>query len=274
LPLDAYADLCRPFGLDGTFLEGGEPVIGRPEGVSFPAYSVPREYCSKCTRFVECGEGSGEPRYTCSLGLFQNDDGSLVHFCEAEAACVQTRCTEFQPKSLAIVSPCDLSSLHPLVGFPGVFAASTALIDARAVIGAGTKIWHYSVVGAGAVIGRNCVVGSHVTIDGGTLMGSGCHIQNGARLFKGVVLGDNVFVGPQVVFTNDRYPRVSPGGFSLEKTRVGRNASIGAGAVVRCGITIGPFAMVGAGSVVTKDVPEDAVVVGVPAERLLSDSVA
>lgn len=146
--------------------------------------------------------------------------------------------------------------------FPDVQIHPTAVIDNGAEIGAGTKIWHFSHVMGIARIGANCVLGQNVFVAG--VVGDGCHIQNGANIFEGVTLEDEVFVGPGVQFTNVKRPAAGTKQ-PYQKTLVKRGATIGAGAVIICGVTIGEGALVGAGSVVTKDVPAGATVVGNPA---------
>lgn len=154
-----------------------------------------------------------------------------------------------------------------------VFVHSGADVSPDAVIGDGTRIWHGSHVREGAVLGVDCTVGEGVYVDAGVRIGASCKIQNGALVYRGVTLEDGVFVGPHVCFTNDRHPRaVSPEGrklgaedWNVVPTLVRHGASIGAGAVVVAGVTIGRFAMVAAGAVVTRDVPDHGLVMGVPA---------
>jgi acetyltransferase-like isoleucine patch superfamily enzyme len=149
----------------------------------------------------------------------------------------------------------------------------TADVSAAAHIGEGTRIWHEAQVREGARIGKECVLGKGVYVDKDVVVGDRCKIQNRASLFHGVVLMDGVFVGPHVIFANDRNPRsVNPDGtlkteddWEQESTYVQRGASVGAGAVVLPGVTIGEWAMVGAGSVVTANVPAHAIVRGNPA---------
>jgi len=149
----------------------------------------------------------------------------------------------------------------------------TADVSPDAQIGEGTRIWHEAQVREGARVGRECILGKGVYVDKDVVVGDRCKIQNRASLFHGVVLMDGVFVGPHVAFTNDRFPRaVNPDGslksdddWEQEPTFVQRGASVGAGAVVLPGVTIGEWAMVGAGAVVTSDVPAHAIVKGNPA---------
>jgi acetyltransferase-like isoleucine patch superfamily enzyme len=150
---------------------------------------------------------------------------------------------------------------------------STADVSPGAAIADGTQIWHEAQVREGARIGSDCILGKGVYVDRDVTIGDRCKIQNRASIYHGVTLEDGVFVGPHAVFANDRYPRaVNPDGslksdddWQVEPTLVRHGASIGAAAVVLPGVTIGKWAMVAAGSVVTADVPEHAVVRGNPA---------
>jgi UDP-2-acetamido-3-amino-2,3-dideoxy-glucuronate N-acetyltransferase len=149
---------------------------------------------------------------------------------------------------------------------PDPFVHATALVDADVEIGDDTKIWHFCHILSGSRIGAGCVLGQNVMVGPGVNVGSGCKIQNNVSLYKGVTLEDEVFCGPSAVFTNVLTPRA----FVERKdefapTLVRRGATIGANATIVCGVTIGRYAMVGAGAVVTKDVADHALVIGVPA---------
>ena len=155
----------------------------------------------------------------------------------------------------------------------GISAAATAVVETSR-IGAGTQIWGFTHIQAGAVLGANCSVGSHCFVENGVTIGNDVTIKNGNLLWDGLTIEDGVFIGPGVLFTNDRYPRsrrlpqAAPryvGRHWLVPTRVRHGASLGAGAIVLPGVTVGPYAMVGAGSVVTSAVPAHALVVGNPA---------
>lgn len=138
-----------------------------------------------------------------------------------------------------------------------------------AEIGEGTNIWHFVHVRKGARIGKNCNIGKGVYIDTNVEIGDGCKIQNFATIYQGVKIGNGVFIGPHVCFTNDVYPRASSWDDErLVKTLVKDCASIGANATVIAGLTIGRFAMVGAGAVVSKDVPDQGLVLGNPARLI------
>lgn len=145
----------------------------------------------------------------------------------------------------------------------------TAVIDEGARIGDDTKIWHFCHVMSGARIGERCVLGQNVYVGGAAVIGDGCKIQNNVSVYDGVHLADDVFVGPSAVFTNVRHPRAHVSRKDeYEPTRIERGVSIGANATVVCGTTLGEFAFVGAASVVTRDVPAYALVLGNPARQM------
>ena len=146
------------------------------------------------------------------------------------------------------------------------FVHQSAIIDADVLIGAGTRIWHFSHVLGGSDIGANCVVGQNVMIGPRVRIGNGCKIQNNVSIYEGVTIEDEVFCGPSAVFTNVITPRAFVDRKSeFRPTLVKRGASIGANATVICGATIGAYAMVAAGALVTRDVPQFSLVVGAPA---------
>jgi UDP-2-acetamido-3-amino-2,3-dideoxy-glucuronate N-acetyltransferase len=149
----------------------------------------------------------------------------------------------------------------------------TADISPEARIGPGTRIWHEVQVREGAVLGKDCTLGKGVYIDRDVIVGNRVKIQNRASLYHGVTIEDGVYIGPHVSFANDRYPRaINPDGapqtdadWQVVPTRVREGASIGAGAVILPGVTIGRWAMVGAGAVVTRSLPDQALTLGNPA---------
>lgn len=152
---------------------------------------------------------------------------------------------------------------------PSIFIHETAVVDQGAILGAGVKVWHFShlmphcAIGAGSIIGQNCFVGNHV------ILGVGVKVQNNVSLYEGLHCEDYVFIGPSAVFTNVINPRSAiERKDQFKKTLVKKGASIGANATIICGNTIGAFALIGAGTVVTRPVPDFALVVGNPARQI------
>ena len=148
-------------------------------------------------------------------------------------------------------------------------AHTTAVIDEGAVIGNGTKVWHFSHIMSGAVIGENSTIGQNVLVSSQAVLGNNVKVQNNVSVYSGVVCEDDVFLGPSCVFTNV----INPRSFISRKdefrhTLVKKGATIGANATIICGVTIGEYAMIGAGAVVTKDVPDYALVVGNPGKQI------
>jgi UDP-2-acetamido-3-amino-2,3-dideoxy-glucuronate N-acetyltransferase len=149
------------------------------------------------------------------------------------------------------------------------FVHESSYVDDGARIGKGTKIWHFSHVMAGAVIGERCNLGQNVVVMPGTRLGDNVKVQNNVSIYEGVEIEDDVFCGPSCVFTNVLNPRSHISRKSeYRKTIVRKGASIGANATIVCGTTLGQYAFIGAGAVVTSDVPDFALMVGVPARRV------
>ena len=148
------------------------------------------------------------------------------------------------------------------------FSHETAVIDENVIIGRGTKIWHFSHIMSNSEIGENCNLGQNVVVSPGVKLGRNVKVQNNVSIYTGVVCEDDVFLGPSMVFTNINNPRsaITRKDFYL-KTIVGKGATIGANATVVCGHNIGEFAFIGAGAVVTKDIPPYALVIGNPARQ-------
>lgn len=150
------------------------------------------------------------------------------------------------------------------------FVHESSYIDDNVVIGDNTKIWHFCHVQSGAVIGRNCSLGQNVNISNNVKIGNGVKIQNNVSVYEGVTIEDEVFLGPSCVFTNDLTPRAAypKGHDNYKQTVIGKGASIGANATIVCGHNVGRYAMVAAGAVVTKDIPEYTLVAGIPARPI------
>jgi UDP-2-acetamido-3-amino-2,3-dideoxy-glucuronate N-acetyltransferase len=149
------------------------------------------------------------------------------------------------------------------------FKHESAIVDQPAEIGKGTKIWHWVHVMSGAQIGEGCVLGQNVYVGSGARLGNGVKVQNNVSIYDEVILEDDVFCGPSMVFTNVINPRSAvERKDEYKRTLVKKGASIGANATIVCGVTLGQFSFIGAGAVVTKDVPDFALMVGVPAQQI------
>jgi UDP-2-acetamido-3-amino-2,3-dideoxy-glucuronate N-acetyltransferase len=146
-----------------------------------------------------------------------------------------------------------------------IYRHPTSYISENATIGSGVKIWMNVQIRENVTVGSDCIISKDVYIDKNVTIGSRCKIQNSVSIYDGVTIGDDVFVGPNVSFTNDRVPRAFNSQWKISKTDVRNGASIGANSTIICGISIGDYSMVAAGSVVTKDVPPYKLVMGNPA---------
>ena len=147
------------------------------------------------------------------------------------------------------------------------FVHESSYVDENVTIGNGTKIWHFSHIQSGSRVGQNCRIGQNVNIGNNVKIGNHVKIQNNVSVYEGVELEDYVFCGPSMVFTNIKIPRSEfpqRGSEYYQRTLVKKSASIGANATIVCGVTIGEYAVIGAGAVVTKDVPDYALVIGNP----------
>lgn len=148
------------------------------------------------------------------------------------------------------------------------YAHPTAVIDPGATIGNGTKIWHFSHVFGGATIGDDCTIGQNVMVGGGVALGRGVKVQNNVSLYPGVHCGDEVFIGPSAVFTNVINPRAAiPRKDQFRETYIGKGATIGANATIVCGNSIGAYAFIGAGAVLTHPAPPYSLFLGNPARQ-------
>lgn len=229
---------------------------GEPEVVSL---TVEEPLAAECRHFLDCVEHRRTPR---------TDGQEALRVLEVLQATQQSLDRGGQVVSL----------VHPSRGGPapaadsqpeGFWAHPTAVVDRPCEIGAGTKLWHFSHVLAGSRLGRNCIVGQNVVIGPRVSIGHGVKIQNNVSVYEGVTLEDSVFCGPSTVFTNVFNPRSAiPRKTEIRPTLVRQGATLGANCTIVCGITIGRWAFVGAGAVVTKSVPDYALVVGNPARRV------
>lgn len=150
----------------------------------------------------------------------------------------------------------------------GVYVHPTAEVSPEAQIGDGTKIWNLAQVREKSVIGKDCIISKNVYIDTQVVLGNRVKVQNNVNVYHGVEVEDDVFLGPSMTFTNDFYPRAFNSDWEITCTKVKKGASIGANCTIVCGNTIGEYAMIGSGSVVTKDVPDYALMVGNPAKQI------
>ena len=148
------------------------------------------------------------------------------------------------------------------------FVHPTSVVDDNVEIGDGTRIWYFCHIQSGARIGKNCILGQNVNVSNNVTVGDGCKLQNNVSLYEGVELENDVFCGPSCVFTNDLTPRAKyPKGHAYVHTLVREGATIGANATIVCGHTVGKWALIGAGAVVTSNVPDHALMLGIPAKR-------
>lgn len=153
--------------------------------------------------------------------------------------------------------------------FPGVLIHESSYVDEGALIGAGTRIWHFSHILSDTVLGRDCVVGQNVVIGPRVSVGNRCKFQNNVSVYSGITIEDGVFCGPSCVFTNVMNPRAEiERKTEFRSTLIRRGATIGANATIICGHTLGEYCFIGAGAVVTSDVPAFALMVGTPARRI------
>jgi UDP-2-acetamido-3-amino-2,3-dideoxy-glucuronate N-acetyltransferase len=235
--------LVYPHRID--WKEGNIPTPVKENAVSV-AYEVKEPLNEECRHFIECIQTGATPRTDGEEGL----------------------------RVLKVLNSCQSSlDKNGLSYTPGeaerdYFVHPTALVDEPSVIGEGTSIWHFSHILKGSRIGMNCKIGQNVVIGPNALIGNNVKIQNNVSVYEGVILEDHVFCGPSMVFTNVFNPRSEiPRIKELRKTLVKQGATIGANATLVCGNTIGRYALIGAGAVVTRDVPDYAMVYGNPAKQ-------
>ena len=233
------------------------PSKAKAEPVQVPEAEPLR---SECQHFLTCCQERRAPRTDGAEGLrvlqvLQAAQSSLEH--DGDAAFPERLLSPDRSGTQGEGTPARDYYVHP-----------TAVVDEGAQIGSGTKIWHFSHIMKGAKIGERCVLGQNVNVDGGTLVGSNVKVQNNVSIYTGAVIEDDVFLGPSCVLTNVSNPRSQINRHSLyEKTLIRRGATVGANATIVCGVTIGRYAFIGAGAVVTKNVPDYALMLGNPARQ-------
>jgi len=221
---------------------------------------------AECQHFLTCCQERRAPLTDGAEGLrvlqvLQAAQQSLEHDGEAVRPDDRRQTTDDSgrrrgPSSVVSPPPSDYY-VHP-----------TAVVDEGAQIGKGTKIWHFCHIMKGAKVGERCVFGQNVNVDGGAVIGNNVKVQNNVSIYTGLVIEDDVFLGPSCVLTNVSNPRSQVNRHSLyEKTLIRRGATIGANATIVCGVTLGRYCFVGAGAVVTKDVPDYGLVLGNPARQ-------
>ena len=264
-----------------TWMNGQIPTPTKSKG---EAVVVPESEPLKneCAHFLQCCADRRKPRTDGREGLrvlqvLQAAQRSLEHDGEAASPVVSSPVVSSPVVSSPVVSSPVVGSPvvgSPVVGSPVVgspsdyFVHPTAVVDVGAIIGKGTKIWHFCHVMKGAKIGERCIFGQNVNVDGGTILGNNIKVQNNVSIYTGAVIEDDVFLGPSCVLTNVTNPRSQVNRHSLyEKTVIKRGATIGANATIVCGVTLGRYSFIAAGAVVTKDVADYALMVGNPARQ-------
>jgi UDP-2-acetamido-3-amino-2,3-dideoxy-glucuronate N-acetyltransferase len=232
-----------------TWADGQVPVPNKSAGESVQVQHI-EPLRNECAHFLDCCGTRQKPRTDAAEGL------RVLRVLHAAQASLDNG---GQPRSVQTKSA---------PGQGDHFVHPTAVVDQGALVGHGTKIWHFSHIMAGARIGEHCVIGQNVNVDGGTILGNNVKIQNNVSVYTGLVIEDDVFLGPSCVLTNVSNPRSQVNRHKLyEKTTIKRGATIGANATVVPGVTIGRYAFIGAGAVVTRDVPDYAFMIGNPARR-------
>jgi UDP-2-acetamido-3-amino-2,3-dideoxy-glucuronate N-acetyltransferase len=232
-----------------TWTNGQNPTANKIQGDPIPVpESEPLQ--NECEHFIDCCAHRRAPRTDGREGL------RVLSVLQAAQRSLDRDGEGVDPSALLQSSAREY------------FAHPTAVVDEGAVVGKGSKIWHFSHVMKGARLGERCILGQNVNVDGGTLIGNNVKIQNNVSVYTGVVIEDDVFLGPSCVLTNVTNPRSQVNRHHLyEKTIIKRGATVGANATIICGVTIGRYALIGAGSVVTKDVPDYGLVLGNPARQ-------
>jgi len=240
------------------------PCKAEPERVKI-SEAEPLQH--ECRHFLDCISNGSEPITDGQEGLkvlrvLNASQTSLNHFGRKVLIPINVRKAQNDARLSATVA-------IPSTTKQGIFVHPTAIIDDNVTIGKNAKIWHFSHVLSGSTVGQGCNIGQNVVIGPDVTIGRGCKIQNNVSVYKGVTLEDDVFCGPSIVFTNIYNPRAAISKMDqVRPTRVKKGATIGANATVICGTTLGCYCFIGAGSVVNKNVPDHALVVGNPAKQI------
>ncbi|MEW8978046.1 MAG: Gfo/Idh/MocA family oxidoreductase [Symbiobacterium sp.] len=244
------------------FPSGADWQDGRPvprQGEPVPVDYTPEEpLMAECRHFLECVASRRSPE----------TDGreALAVLAVLEACQRRVTAAGHAAPGAAAGTPAASPGGGASDRFPGAFVHESCYVDENVVIGPGTRVWHFSHILANCTIGPGCTIGQNVMIGPNVRVGARVKVQNNVSIYQGVELEDEVFCGPSVVFTNVRNPRShTPRMHELRRTLVRRGATLGANATIVCGVTIGEHAFVAAGAVVTRDVPDHALVVGNPA---------
>ena len=238
------------------------PVASKKEAEVVPVI-MEEPLKAECRHFLECLENKQQPRTDGQEGL------RVLKILQASQASLDDNGSNFHMGSHFK----EALETAPSAGYDAVakdgFVHESAYLDADVEIGESTKIWHFSHILSGSRIGNNCNIGQNVVIGPDVIIGNGCKIQNNVSIYKGVTLEDHVFCGPSMVFTNVYNPRSEiPRMDEIRQTSVKRGVTIGANATIICGNTIGRYAFIGAGAVITGDVPDYALMVGNPARQI------
>jgi UDP-2-acetamido-3-amino-2,3-dideoxy-glucuronate N-acetyltransferase len=238
-----------------TWQEGKMPVPNKQPGVTLEVEEE-EPLRNECFHFLECCDSGKKPKTDGDEGLI-----SLQVLAAAQRS-LENGGEKESLEALSISNQSDSSKSK-------YFAHPTSVIDEGCKIGSGTNIWHFSHVMNGAELGQNCNVGQNVVVSSGVKIGNGTKIQNNISLYSGLETEQDVFLGPSCVFTNISNPRSQVSRKTVyEKTTIKRGATVGANATILCGVTLGRYCFVGAGAVVTKDVPDYALVLGNPAKNV------
>jgi UDP-2-acetamido-3-amino-2,3-dideoxy-glucuronate N-acetyltransferase len=237
-----------------TWADGRTATPKKTEGV-YLAVPEQEPLLDECRHFIECCQSRAKPRTDGPEGL------RVLQVLKAAQASLD--------RNGEAVVPLAIAQKTATASKPEYYAHSTAIIDAGAVIGKGSKIWHFAHVSAGAKIGDKCIFGQNTFVADGAVVGNNVKVQNNVAIYTGTTIEDDVFLGPSCVLTNVTNPRSQVNRHSLyEKTHIRRGATIGANATIVCGITLGRYCFIAAGAVVTKDVPDYALIQGVPGRQV------